>query len=79
MNVPISSIRTWNSLQSDEIIAGQRLKLEAPYKSYTVVAGDSLWLVSQKTKTAEASIKSANNLKSDVLYVNQILRIPVSF
>jgi LysM repeat protein len=79
MNVTIDNIRTWNNLQGDGIMVGQRLKLEASYKSYTVAPGDSLWSVSQKTKTPEASIKAANGLKSDTLFVNQVLKIPVSF
>lgn len=79
MNVPVSDIKAWNNLKSDEIDVGQRLVMEPPFKTCTVVSGDSLWLIAQRYKTTEAAIKAANGMASDMLYVNQVLKIPVSF
>lgn len=42
---------------------------------YSVVSGDSLWVLSNLFKTTINSIKSLNGLKSDVLFINQKLVI----
>ncbi|NLX64825.1 MAG: LysM peptidoglycan-binding domain-containing protein [Clostridiaceae bacterium] len=44
--------------------------------TYTVVAGDSLWLIANKFGTSVAALKSANNLSGDIIYPGQILVIP---
>lgn len=77
--IELAHIQQWNDLSHDAIMAGQRLKLEAPYNTHIVAAGESLWSISQKTRTPQAAIKSANDLNSDMLYVGQVLRIPVSY
>lgn len=43
---------------------------------YTVVSGDSLYTISQKTKVGIAKIKSANNLSGDLIHPGQVLNIP---
>ncbi len=43
---------------------------------YTVRAGDSLWLISQRFGTTVDAIKSNNGLKSDLIYPGQVLYIP---
>ncbi|WP_428911893.1 LysM peptidoglycan-binding domain-containing protein [Niallia sp. Krafla_26] len=43
---------------------------------YTVVAGDSLWLIASRTGTTISALKELNQLTSDNLYVGQTLRIP---
>jgi len=47
-------------------------------KSYTIVAGDSLWGIAQKFNTTVSALKSANNLTSDSLQIDQKLTIPTS-
>lgn len=46
---------------------------EAEAASYKVKSGDSLWLIAQKYNTSVAELKKINNLKSDIIYPNQVL------
>lgn len=43
---------------------------------YTVVSGDSLYKIAKKFGVSIATIKNANGLKSDLIYVGQTLTIP---
>ena len=49
---------------------------QTAYTSYSVVPGDSLWVIATKFKTTINDIKAANNLTSDMLMVGQVLKIP---
>lgn len=44
---------------------------EAEAATYTVKSGDSLWTIAQKYNTTVSSLKSANNLSSDIIFPNQ--------
>lgn len=44
--------------------------------SYTVVAGDSLWKISNKFGISVDSLKKANNLTGDIIYPGQTLILP---
>ena len=46
--------------------------------TYTVVRGDSLWLLANRYGSTVAAIKQANGLTSDIIYVGQKLTIPGS-
>ena len=46
--------------------------------TYKVASGDSLWTIARNFNVSIDSIKAANNLTSDTIYVNQSLKIPVS-
>ena len=44
--------------------------------TYTVVAGDTLYIVANKFNTTIAAIKESNKLTSDMIYLGQVLVIP---
>ena len=44
--------------------------------TYTVKHGDSLYSVAQSKKVTVDALKTANNLKGDMIYVGQLLKIP---
>lgn len=46
------------------------------YTSYTVVVGDSLWVIATRFGTTMYDIKTLNNLTSDNIFVGQVLKIP---
>lgn len=47
---------------------------EAEAASYKVKSGDSLWKIAQQHSTSVSTLKSINNLSSDVIYPNQVLK-----
>lgn len=47
---------------------------EAEASSYKVKSGDSLWKIAQQHSTSVSTLKSINNLSSDVIYPNQVLK-----
>ena len=46
------------------------------YFNYTVVSGDTLWLLAQRFGTTVDAIKALNGLTSDALNIGQVLKIP---
>ncbi|MCP6558851.1 LysM peptidoglycan-binding domain-containing protein, partial [Klebsiella pneumoniae] len=42
---------------------------------YRVQAGDSLWSIAQRHNTSIANIKSLNNLSSNLIFPNQVLKV----
>lgn len=74
----ISSIVSLNNLNiNNYLYIGQSLKIEDNRVKHTIISGDTLWKLSQYYKVSIAEIKTANNLTSDMLYIGQIIIIPV--
>lgn len=85
----VNQLKKINNLKSDHIYIGQVLKVSgsaaapskneptAPSKStsYKVKSGDTLSGIAKKYKTTVSSLKRINNLKSDMIYVGQVLKI----
>lgn len=51
---------------------------EAQAASYTVKPGDSLWSISQRYNTTVSQLKKWNNLSSDIIKPNQVLKVAES-
>ena len=83
-NTTIAAIKKENNLTSDTIYIGQTLKIgentttSTSTKKYTVKSGDSLWKIANSYGTTVANLKSWNNLKSDTIYVGQVLIVSKS-
>lgn len=71
----------WDLYRLDVIVMEDTEKSEetpATGVYHTVVSGDSLWRLSLHYGTTVDAIKSANNLTSDMLFIGQVLFIPVN-
>lgn len=80
-NTTVDELKKINGLTSNIINAGQVLKLPekeniVDYDLYIVKKGDSLYSIAQKYTTTVDSIKKLNNLVSNLLSINQELKIP---
>ncbi|WP_440671212.1 peptidoglycan endopeptidase LytE [Bacillus subtilis] len=86
----INELKKLNGLKSDLLRVGQVLKLKGSTSSsssssskvsssststYKVKSGDSLSKIASKHGTTVSKLKSLNGLKSDVIYVNQVLKV----
>ncbi len=80
-NVSVDEIIRVNNLKSNIIALGQELLIVVPgegdYVLYEVVRGDSLYSISNKFNTSVDSIKNLNNLNSNIIFVGDVLKIPV--
>ncbi|WP_414055189.1 phage tail tape measure protein [Macrococcus equi] len=85
--VTVAEIRNANKGKTAKLTRGEVLIIPTKVKTtssktsntsgtYKIKAGDSLGLIAQKYKTTVAKLKKVNNLKSDLIHPNQILKVP---
>ncbi|MDY3802060.1 MAG: LysM peptidoglycan-binding domain-containing protein [Bacilli bacterium] len=79
-NISVNELKKINNLTSDTLSIGQQLLVpiieESDYTIYIVKKRDSLYSIAQKYNTTVDSIKKLNNLASNLLSINQQLKIP---
>ncbi|AGK53921.1 C40 family peptidase [Bacillus sp. 1NLA3E] len=79
----VDQLKAVNNLSSDMLSIGQVLYITkttvpsvTPSTTYRVVAGDSLYGIAKRYSITVDSLKSTNQLTSDVLSVGQVLSVP---
>ncbi|MBG9989357.1 LysM peptidoglycan-binding domain-containing protein [Aerococcaceae bacterium DSM 111176] len=80
--VSVNQLRAWNGLTSNLLQIGQVLVVQEPATSpdpsettYTVRAGDSLWLIANAYGVSVNDLRAWNNLSSNILQIGQVLVI----
>ena len=79
--VSVAEIKRENSLKSDTLKLGQKLRItvslkDKPLRKHTVKRGEYLGKISSQYGVDVESVRKANNLRSDQLAVGQVLIIP---
>ena len=88
-NTMVNEIINLNNLKSNILQIGQVLKIPTNnqnntdnntnnYLNYTVKSGDSLYKIANNYNTSVNEIINLNNLKSNILQIGQVLKIPLS-
>ena len=77
----VDNLKSINNLTTDSLAVGQILKVptendENNTNTYIVKSGDTLYGIANKYNTTVNEIKSLNNLTSNTLSINQVLKIP---
>lgn len=83
-NMNVNDLKNLNNLTSNVLSIGQKLLVSgtansvntSEYDTYIVKSGDSLWSIANKFGTTVDKLKGINNLKSNLLSINQQLLIP---
>ncbi|HIR58656.1 MAG TPA: LysM peptidoglycan-binding domain-containing protein [Candidatus Onthousia excrementipullorum] len=83
--VTVSDLKSANGLTSNLLSVGQVLIIPTAgsstpgspiYNTYIVASGDSLWSIANRFGTTVDTIKTLNNLTSNLLSIGQVLQIP---
>lgn len=86
-NLTVNELQSWNKLDNADLISvGQTLRLQlrtdkvarpqtTVASTYTVTRGDTLFSIAQKANTSVNQLKALNHLNSDLIVVDQTLRL----
>ena len=78
-NTSVEELKELNNLITNNLSIGQILNIpieEENYITYVIEPGDSLYSIAKKYDTTIEEIKKINNLTSNLLSINQIIKIP---
>ena len=78
-NTTVSELKSFNNLSSNTLSIGQILKIPQTSTSsdtYVVKSGDTLYSIANKYNTTVSNLKLINNLNSNLLNINQVLKVP---
>lgn len=78
-NVSVDNLKSYNNLSTDSLSIGQIIKIpdnKVSSNEYVVKSGDSLYSISKKYGVSVDELMSVNNLKSTMLSIGQVLKIP---
>jgi len=87
LGTSVSALKSANGLRSDRLRVGQTLRIPgkgqtrrtssaSKPRTYSVRRGDNLWAIGRRLGVSVSSIKRANGLKSNKLYIGQKIRVP---
>ncbi len=79
-NLSVDELKELNNLTSNTLSIGQVLKISPSMplneNTYTVKQGDTLYSIANKYGVSVNELKEFNNLTSNTLSINQVLKIP---
>ena len=82
-DITVEELKRLNNITGNNLYIGQQLKVptkeiieDEEYEIYTVVKGDSLWLISQKYDVPVDDLIEINNLETVNLQIGDKLKIP---
>ena len=83
-NVDLDMLKMFNNLETDYLSVGRLIKIPSNTKNpryiqtYVVKKKDTLWKIARMFNTTVDTIKRLNNLSSNLIRINQVLKLPTS-
>jgi membrane-bound lytic murein transglycosylase D len=74
--VSVRQLRTWNRLRSDQVRAGQRLRVTSSARVHRVQRGETLTGLAKRYGVSIQALRDANGLSGDALRAGSTIRIP---